>query len=257
MRSGILEKNLFLLFSFLLLLLSCEKTTDNLPTDPVPIDLTTTQVSLVDSGNSFAFDIFRKILDNTAEDKNIIISPMSISYALSMAVNGANNSTRDSILKAMRVNGITMDDLNKSYRDLTSALLSVDERVKISIANSVWTEKEFNPKQQFIDILTSYYSAEARSFDVKDPSAPDEINAWIEDKTNGLIKDMVGQLDPLTVMLLINAVYFKGMWKYQFEESDTHPREFTLADGSGINVPSMSQSTDLKVYSGDGFDTSR
>ena len=106
------------------------------------------------SENSFAFDIFRKVLENSAESENIIISPLSISSALSMTLNGANGATRDAMLEALRVNGLTPEIINNSYKDLTDALLSVDKRVLISIANSVWTENNFVVKKPFTDILT-------------------------------------------------------------------------------------------------------
>jgi serine protease inhibitor len=226
---------------------------DNLPDKPVPIDLSLKQVSLIESENSFAFDIFRKVLESTPESKNVIISPLSISYALSMTLNGANAATRDSMIKALRLNNITVDELNQSYKDLTSALLSVDQRVLISIANSVWIENNFVVKKPFTDVLAGYYNAEAKPFDINDATAPDKINAWIESKTNGLIKEMVGQLNDNTVMLLINAIYFKGKWNIQFDKSSTSSRSFTRPDGTGVTAPSMHQSENHKVYRGDGF----
>ncbi len=88
-----------------------------------------------------------------------------------------------------------MADLNKSYKDLTASLVSVDSRVIMDIANSVWTEKDFSVKAPFVDILTSYYDAQAKSFDKTDPTVPTQINSWISDHTNGLIKNMISQLD--------------------------------------------------------------
>jgi serpin B len=170
-----------------------------------------------------------------------------------MTVNGANGATRDSMLNALRVNNITLDELNQSYKDLTAALLSVDKRVLISIANSVWTENNFSVKKTFTDILSGFYDADAKSFDINDATAPAQMNKWIEDHTNGLIKNMIDQLDPLTKMLLINAIYFKGKWQIQFDPQDTKDRSFTLTDGSNINVPAMSQSATYKVYKGSGF----
>src|SRR5512140_3468290 len=134
-----------------LFFISCKKTDDNLPTEPVPINLTQDQVTLVGSENSFAFDIFNKVLKSAGPGTNVIISPMSVSYALSMTVNGAKGATLDSISKALKLNGITPESLNISYRDLTKALLSVDQRVLISIANSVWIRDNFVVKQDFID----------------------------------------------------------------------------------------------------------
>jgi serpin B len=237
-----------------LFFLSCNKTTDeNLPEKPVPINLTADQVLLVKSENTFSFDIFKKILENSAESENIIISPLSISCALSMTLNGANGATRDAMLEALRVNGLTPEIINNSYRDLSKALLHVDKRVLISIANSVWSEKNFEVKIPFTNILTEYYSAESMSFDITDPVAYVVINSWIEEKTNGLIKNMLNNLDDNTVMLLINAIYFKGKWNSQFDKDKTVIKPFYKIDGTTSEVPMMKQVSDYKVFSDEGF----
>ena len=233
--------------------MSCSKIREDLPKDPVPIDLNATQTALVESGNTFAYDIFRLILENSDESENVIISPLSISYALSMAVNGADGATRDAMLKALRVNGITPEEINAPYKDLTEALLSVDKRIIMSIANSVWTENDFAVRKAFIDILTDYYNAEAKSFDIDDATAPDKINKWISDNTNGLIKEMVDKLNDNTVMLLINAIYFKGKWKLQFDPDDTSEKPFYKPSGNQPAVQMMKQTEDFSVYDGDGF----
>ena len=234
--------------------LSCKKESDKtLPTEPVQINLSTNQISLIESANSFSFDIFRKVAESAGASENIMISPLSISSALSMTLNGANGATRDSMLKALGVNGLTPDIINSSNKDLTSALLKVDSRVLISIANSVWTENNFVVKKPFIDILTQFYDAESKSFDITDPQVPTLINNWIETKTNGLIKNMVDKLDPSTVMLLIDAIYFKGKWKSQFDKDNTVQGTFYKPDGSTEQVPMMKQTSDFKIFSGQGF----
>ncbi len=248
-------KAVFLFLSSVpLTFLACNKEPlETLPTDPVPINLTTDQVSLIKSENSFAFDIFRNVVENSPGSENVIISPLSISSALSMTLNGANGATRDSMLEALRLNGLTPGIINNSYKDLTEALLNVDKRVLISVANSVWTEKNFIVKKPFIDILTEFYNAESRSFDVTDPLAPDLINNWIESKTNGLIKNMIDKLDANTVMLLINAIYFKGKWKSQFDVANTVQGSFYKSNGASDQVPMMKQTSDFKIYKGEGF----
>jgi serine protease inhibitor len=156
-------------------------------------------------------------------------------------------------MKALRVNGLTPDIINSSNKDLTSALLKVDSRVLISIANSVWTENNFVVKKPFIDILTQFYDAESKSFDITDPQVPTLINKWIETKTNGLIKNMVDKLDQSTVMLLIDAIYFKGKWKSQFDKDNTVQGTFYKPDGVTEQVPMMKQTYDFKIFSGQGF----
>ena len=245
---------ILLLASIPLIILSCKKEPAvTSPVDPVPIDLTADQVSLITSENSFALDIFKKVIENSSETENIIVSPLSISSALSMTLNGANGATRTAMLDALRVNGLTPEIINSSYKDLTKALLNVDNRVLISVANSVWTEKNFVVKKPFINILTQYYSAESKSFDATDPLVPKQVNSWIESKTNGLIKNMLDKLDQNTVMLLINAIYFKGKWKSQFDKGNTVQGAFYKSDGVSAQVPMMKQTSEFKIYSGEGF----
>jgi serpin B len=170
-----------------------------------------------------------------------------------MTLNGAAGATREAMLEALRVNGITPEEINDSYRDLTEALLTVDKRVIMNIANSVWTEDRISPKQSFIDILEDYYSAESKEFSITDPGAPDKINEWIEENTNGLIKEMVDKLEDNTVMLIINAIYFKGKWKLQFDEKETREEPFYKPGGDSEDVPMMKQTDDFRIYDGDGF----
>jgi serpin B len=243
-----------LLVVITLILSSCKKeTAKTSPGVPVPIDLTANQISLIGSGNLFAFDIFRKVVDNAAETENVIISPLSISTSLSMTLNGANGATLESMLTTLRMDSLTPDIINSSYKSLTQSLLNVDKQVLISIANSVWSEKNFVVKKPFADILTGYYNADSRSFDITDPQAPAQINTWIDTKTNGLITNMVDKLDPTTVMLLINAIYFKGKWKSQFDVANTVQASFYKPGNVTVQVPMMKQTSDYKIYKGTGF----
>jgi serpin B len=249
-----LKTAILILITVPLIFISCKKTSDPaLPVDPVPIALTANQVSLISSENSFALDIFKKVIENSSESENIIISPLSISSALSMTLNGASGDTRSAMLDALRLKGLTPEIINSSYKDLTGALLNIDKRVLTSIANSVWTANNFVVKKPFIDILTQYYTAESKSFDPNDPLVPKQVNSWVESKTNGLIKNMLDQLDKNTVMLLINAIYFKGTWTTQFDKAKTIQGSFIRTDGAVAQVPMMKQSSDFKIYTGEGF----
>lgn len=236
---------------------SCKKIPEELPPKELPtLDLNATQIALVKSENSFAFEIFRSVLENADESENVIISPLSISYALCMALNGANGTTRDSMLKTLKINGITPEQINKPYKDLTRALFSHDTSVIMSIANSVWTEKNFIVKKSFIDILTTYYDTESKQFNINDfVGTCNNVNEWIEDKTNGLIKDMleVEDLDEYVKMLLINAIYFKGKWKIRFNPDDTSEEPFYKPSGTRIGVPMMKYADTIKFYDGNGF----
>jgi len=239
---------LFIVF-LLIPICSCEKNNpDNLPDEPIPIELTVSQKELVRADNAFGFDIFRLIMQDT-DDENVMISPLSISYALSMTLNGANGVTRDSMMKALRYYNISLEEINNSYKDLTDKLMKVDKRVISEIANSVLVEERLRVKQAFMDSLTEYFNAEVHDFSVSDPDIVDIINGWIEDNTHGKIKDMINELPADIAMLLINAIYFNGKWKYEFDRDNTTDMPFYPESGPEVSVPMMNQEVTVKINS--------
>ena len=245
-----MNKAVISLTVILIIFTSCVKKENKLPTEPVQINLTLKQATIATSVNSFAYDIFNK-MSSSKGSENIFFSPLSISYALSMTANGAAGPTRDSILKVLGITDLNIDDLNQSYRDLTAALLKVDSRVKIEIANSVWENKDFQPKQAFRDLLSNYYYADSRAVDFSDPESVNLVNGWISDHTNGLIDKMIDNLSPDDIMLLINAIYFKGKWSMQFETGNTTPRAFTLPGSAQVDVQTMLNETNYNVSVGE------
>jgi len=108
-------------------------------------------------------------------------------------------------------------------------------------------EKRLTVKQPFIDALKTWYLAEARDIDVLDPNAVDIVNGWIEEKTHDKIQDMLDQLSPDLAMLLINAIYFNGKWRYQFDAEDTQNRPFYITPGESVQVPMMYQEENFAV----------
>ncbi|MCU0459999.1 MAG: serpin family protein [Bacteroidales bacterium] len=227
---------------------SCEEQpAKTLPTDPVEIELTLKQREVVASTNRFAFDLFKPVVAGEEAGTNIMISPFSITSALSMTLNGAADGTFDAVKSALRYDGQTLEEINETYRRLDTEMVPVDERVVMEIANSIWAENNFPVKKEFTDALREWYLAEARNFDVSDPRSVDIINGWIEEKTHDRIQKMLSSLDRDLVMLLINAVYFNGKWKHQFDKKLTTGRPFHLTPGNPVNVPVMYQKQKFSV----------
>ncbi len=214
----------------LVLVPSCEKNGTNDksidPGDPVNIPTEIHQKEVIDSANRFAFDLFQPILADAKGDENIMISPFSITSALSMTLNGASGETFEAMKKTLRLDGKTLEQINDTYLKLMTEMVPVDERVVLEIANSVWVEKRLTVKQKFMTDVQNWYKAEARGIDVTDPDAVDIVNGWIAEKTHDKITDMLDYLDPDLAMLLINAVYFNGKWRYQFDKADTKEEPF-------------------------------
>lgn len=251
MISSISKVLFFTIFSSCFLLISCEKKDGNIePNDPgnlVNISTEIYQKEVIDSVNRFAFDLFKPILANAKGNENIMISPFSISSALSMTLNGAANKTFDAIGKTLGLEGKTIDQINSTYLKLMKEMVPVDKRVVMEIANSVWVEKKLIVKQPFITDLKTWYIAEARDIDVTDPKAVDIVNGWIAGKTHDKITDMLDKLDPGLAMLLINAVYFNGKWSHQFNKADTKDKSFYVSPSIQKTIPMMYQKENYKV----------
>ncbi|MFC2096478.1 serpin family protein [Bacteroidota bacterium] len=242
----------YLLILLSLVFISCEKDDNgpDYPTEEKEIVLSTNSKEMVSSDNQFGIEIFKRMLN--ADQGNLMISPLSISQALLMTYNGADCDTKKAFEETLFLNDLTIEEVNQSAQELVNALLEVDPGVIIDIANSIWYRDGYTIKPEFIHVNEDYYNAEVKQLVFND-EAVDIINAWVKDKTNDKIEEIIDSIDQMTLMFLINAVYFKGNWKYQFKESNTVNDEFTLSNGGKITVPFMHQSITANVMNHDDF----
>ncbi len=188
--------------------------------------------------NAFTFDLLRAVRKHTT-DANVFISPLSVSMALNMTLNGAVGATADEIRAALREWGYSTADINAYSRELREALLRADPKTTIGIANAIWYRQGATVKAPFIEANRTSYDAEVQALDFTSPTATATINGWCARKTNNKIKEIVKQVDPTTFMYLINAVYFKGTWTTRFEKKNTRSGDFRRADGSTQQVQMM------------------
>ena len=215
-----------------LFLVSCSYTSDCDCDNPPDLrSITAEEEIVIASANDFAFDILTRINDSE-EEKNLFISPLSISTALSMTANGAVGDTKDGIKTTLHLEGLTDQVVNEAYKTLVEFITELDPKVNMSLANSNWYKEEYHIEDAFRTLLHEYYNAEVNAADFSNPATKDLINGWIEDKTNGKIKDMLDQIPANAVMYLINAIYLKATWQYQFEKNKTEQRAFTLMNGT-------------------------
>jgi len=234
----------------LLILSSC----DLFKSEPSEIELSPKSASLVESNNSFGFSFFEKIVETEESGKNIMVSPLSVSQALSMAINGAAGNTFSQMQQVLGFNDYSLTDLNTCNQNITSSLVNHDPKVKMEIANSVWYRKDFTPKTTFIDDNKKYYGAEVSSYDPFMPdAAKDKMNQWVDKKTNGKIDKIIDKVTSDNVMFLINAVYFKAKWQTEFKKSDTQKEHFTLDDGTTKEVETMIGEVKLSYYNDEKF----
>jgi serine protease inhibitor len=236
--------------------ISCEKNKDdNNPShlNPVKISLPENGPEVIEASNTFGFDIFRAILADEPAAQNVFISPTSISLALAMTLNGANNATEDSMAYALRVDQLSSEQINATYRDLINGLTTADDKVLLSIANSIWYRLGFNVLPDFLNINSEYYNAEVAALDFDSPEAVNTINDWVSDHTHGRIPSILGQINPSAVMFLINAIYFKGIWTKEFNPESTFDGNFQLADGTNKTVRTMAFEDEIGYFENDLF----
>ncbi|OQY03661.1 MAG: hypothetical protein B6I20_04650 [Bacteroidetes bacterium 4572_117] len=240
-----------LIFVFIIALASCKKDAVNLELKEIMLNNVGKQ--LVESDNGFGIDLFKIVAANNNENKNQMISPLSVSLALSMAYNGADKETKTAMENTLQLTGLSTDEININNKQLSEALMGVDGRVDFNIANSIWYKENFSVLPDFITTNENFYNAEVRALDFGNSNSADVINNWVADKTNDKIIKIVDNIPSNIVMYLINAIYFKGNWKYQFDKSDNQDLPFYLTNGTTKTVEMMKQTADLKTMANDDF----
>jgi serine protease inhibitor len=211
------------------------------PLERLPRPLSVQEQQLIGASNSFAFDILREtVLDQPGH--NIFLSPLSASLALGMTLNGARGETQDEMRAVLGYGSTAMDEVNAAYRTLIDLLLDLDAGVDMRIANSVWAREGFPVHPSFHETVSRYFDATAATLDFSRPGASATINRWVEEKTGGMIPQIVPDPIPaLVVMYLINAIYFKADWTQQFARTATRDAVFTRSDGVQRSVRMMNR----------------
>ncbi len=198
---------------------------------PKPIEMNYKSLEIIDAGEQFAFELFHQTCSLSTED-NIMISPLSVSYALGMTYNGAAGSTLEAFKEVLHFGDLTSQEVNETYKDLVGQLVHLDDDVEFSLANSIWYRLGASVLEDFIATNREYFDAAVRELDFSDPASVDIINDWIEDKTNDKIKDMLDFIPSGVYMYLVNAIYFNAAWKYEFDKDDTYSGLFHKEDGT-------------------------
>lgn len=218
----------------------------------LPRELTATERELITASNSFAFGMLREV-NGDENGKNVFISPLSASLALGMTMNGARGQTLDAMRSTLGFGDTPLGEVNAGYLSLIELLRGLDRRVDMRIANSVWYRTGFPVEQTFIDVASTYFDAEVSPLDFASPNARKTINSWVDESTNGRIRELIGDIPPEAVMYLINAIYFKGSWTNGFDRNDTRDDTFTAEDGARVPVKMMSVESTFALGGGTDY----
>lgn len=201
----------------------------------------------------FAIKFFSNLLQSEKPADNLFVSPLSLHMALGMVLNGADSQTETEIMNTLEMQGISLDEVNKSYKTLIEQLPQADSKVKLGLANSLWYNSGFTVETGYQNSLKETFNADITGLPFNN-EAVGKINKWASDKTNGKIDKVLDQLDSDLVMILMNALYFKGDWSNKFDVSDTKDTPFKLADGSTKTVKMMYEEENLGYLSSEKFD---
>ena len=214
----------------------------------VPLSLTKAEQEINQASNTFGFDVYHKIYSG----KDMLISPLSLSLALSMTANGAAGSTAEEMLSTLGFEGKDKETMNEYYQKMIGGLLEADSKTTFEVANSIWADEKIGVKKSFTDVTKKYYSSEVYPADFKTQATVNQINKWCSDKTHGKIPTIMDEPDPYLVMALVNALYFKGEWAFEFNEK-TKKEDFATLSGGKNKVEMMSVEDKLLYAEYDGF----
>lgn len=210
---------------------------------------------VVNANNKFAFDLYSEL--DKSEQGNIFYSPYSISAALAMTYEGANGQTAKEIKSVFHFpeNNILRSNFAAIYNDLNQK----NKAFELKTGNALWVQNNFLLLKNYTSKVENYYGGKAANLDFV--SKPEEsrqtINSFIEQQTNNKIKDLIpeGLIDSMTRLVLTNAIYFKGTWKWGFSTSDTRNENFKITENNTVKTPMMHMNPNKATFNYADLDT--
>jgi serine protease inhibitor len=192
--------------------------------------------------NAFGFRLLNAV-QKTIPSGNVVLSPVSAALDLSLLLNGAGGQTRQEMLSALSLSGLELTAVNEANAQLIKVLRTPAQSITLSVADSLWVDsRRVTLRPDYLKQTQAWYDAQMTDLDFSNPNSATRINSWASKETHGRISKLIDRIDPADLVLLLNAVYFKGQWTHKFDKAQTQPRDFTLAGGSVKQVSRMAQS---------------
>ncbi|GFS72860.1 serpin B10 [Nephila pilipes] len=176
--------------------------------------------------NRLGLTLMKTLAQN--DSGNIFISPFSLANAITMLYCGARTETATEINEILQFQNMSEEELRSSFDLLLSAVEKSSNSYSLEFANAAMIQSNFSVHSQYKkDLEESFHALLLEVNFAKDPKlAVTQVNRWVKDKTKGMISQLINSLSPLTVMVILNAVYFKGTWEHQFEKRKTSRENF-------------------------------
>ena len=210
----------------------------------LPRALTPSEHSVLDASNAFSFALWRTINQDSPQ-ANVFVSPLSVSFALGMAMNGASGQTYDEMRSALQLGTASLASIDSGYKSLIGLLGSLDPSTKLTIANAAFYKTGIPFNQSFLNDAAKWFDAEVTAQNFDDKSATlNAVNGWVDSKTNGKIRKILDDYDPQMVMFLLDAIDFKGSWRERFDPAKTSDATFHAVSGDQTR-PLMNRSAHM------------
>ncbi|MBS7617293.1 serpin family protein [Candidatus Bathyarchaeota archaeon] len=204
--------------------------------------------NVVNANNQFAFDLYSEL--SKTERGNIFFSPYSIFSAIAMTYEGARGQTADEIKSVFHFPEISI--LRSNFAAIYNSINRKTDAYELKTGNALWVQQDYPLLESYISIVEQYYGGKAVNLDfIKETEESRQtINSFIEEQTNGKIKDLIppGYLDSMTRLILTNAIYFKGTWTWEFDKSETREEDFKITPTQVVKVPMMYMKPDEAVF---------
>lgn len=221
---------------------------------PAPAAETT---ALASANADFGFKLLQQVVKEQP-GKNVFLSPYGVCSVLQMAYNGAQGQTRTEMARVLGLTNLPTAAFNAAARACDQSLNGQGTNLILTTANAIWIRKGFSLKPEFVAVNQQFFGATADVLDFNDPATVKIMNGWAREKTHGRIPEILGgPIDPLTMMYLANAVYFKGKWEEPFDVKATKERVFHLAQGHEKKLPMMEMSKKFTYRRGSGYQAVR
>jgi serpin B len=237
---------------------SCEKIGGDDPKDNPykKLELTTKSAEFAKQGNDFAFNFIDRV--NGVTQGDFIISPLSMQFLLGMILDGAQGQTADEICSVLGYGAGEVVAVNEYCQAMLQQLPNMDKKTKLAIANAIVVNQNYPLLDSYKSTVGKHYDAEVANMDFDDISgSTKKINKWCSDHTNGLITEIIKNVNPEMLAYLLNAMYFKSEWKQKFPKGNTSNETFTAEDGTKKSVPMMKMEKSFTYQDNDVLRTVR
>lgn len=212
--------------------------------------------TIANGANDFAFRLSAELLKNTG-DRNFVCSPFSVWLPLAALANATDAQNRPALLNAMGAAGMNEADVNKTASRMLYNLTKIQNRSHegyynpLKITNAIFVGNNVTLKNEFAQAFMDYFRGSAINVDFASQDAVDAVNQWASDNTDGLIKNVIQEFDPLTVAAIANAIYFSDKWVWQFDPEKTKEDVFYAQSGESTALYMLRESSS-QIYYEDG-----